>query len=34
MTTLTASALWESVTGKPGQCWVETLHVMAPVSYR
>ncbi|MFE3221167.1 hypothetical protein [Streptomyces antimycoticus] len=25
---LTANALWEAVTGKPGQGWVETLHVI------
>ncbi|MGW1696381.1 hypothetical protein [Streptomyces sp. NPDC002399] len=25
---LTANALWEAVTGKPGEGWIETVHVM------
>ncbi len=25
---LTANALWEAVAGKPGEGWVETVHVM------
>ena len=27
-TALTANALWEAVTGKPGQGWIETVHVI------
>ncbi|MFE7112818.1 hypothetical protein ACFU98_38255 [Streptomyces sp. NPDC057575] len=25
---LTANALWEAVTGKPGEGWIETVHVI------